>query len=92
MPLQVSMSPRRHSLPAKSFDVPARVVKCKGLVMPQCRACMDPTSVGQPGVNKRHPHRPNLQFDILPTVTFVTIAAASLSAQRPLPVVVVRFV
>jgi len=37
-------------------------------------------------------HRPNLQFDILPTVTFVTIAAASLSAQRPLPAVVVRFV
>jgi hypothetical protein len=37
-------------------------------------------------------HRPNLQFDILPAVTFVTIAAASLSAQRPLPAVVVRFV
>src|SRR5215207_6971928 len=36
--------------------------------------------------------RPNLQSDILPAVTFVTIAAASLSAQRPLPAVVVRFV
>ena len=31
-----------------------------------------------------HTGRPrNLQFDIFPTVTFVTIAAASLSAQRP---------
>ena len=31
-----------------------------------------------------HTGRPrNLQFDILPAVTFVTIAAASLSAQRP---------
>jgi hypothetical protein len=27
---------------------------------------MDPASVGQPRVDKRHPHRPNLQFDILP--------------------------
>jgi len=40
-----------------------------------------------------HTGRPrNLQFDILPAVTFVTIAAASLSAQRPLLAVVVRFV
>ena len=36
--------------------------------------------------------RQNLQFDIFPAVTFAMIAAAPLSAQRPLPAVVVRFV
>jgi hypothetical protein len=40
---------------------------------------MDTITVGQPRIEKAS-HRPNLQFDILPTVTFVTIAAASLSA------------
>jgi len=53
---------------------------------------MDPTPVGQPRIEKgiRIVQICNLTY--CPTVTFVTIAAASLSAQRPLLAVVVRFV
>ena len=53
---------------------------------------MDPTSVGLPGIDERHRIVQTCNLTYCPTVTFVTIAAASLSAQRPLPAVVVRFV
>jgi hypothetical protein len=36
------MSPRRHSHPAKSFGAQTRVVKCRCLVMPKCRALHGP--------------------------------------------------
>jgi len=48
---------------------------------------MDPTSVGKPRVDKRHRIVQTCNLTYCTTVTFVTIAAASLSAQRPLPAV-----
>ena len=41
--------------------------------------CMDPTSVGQPRVDKRHRIVQTCNLTYCTTVTFVTIAAASLS-------------
>jgi hypothetical protein len=51
---------------------------------------MDTITVGQPRVNKWHSIVQTCNLTYCPTVTFVTIAAASLSRQRPLPAVVVR--
>jgi hypothetical protein len=46
---------------------------------------MDTITVGQPRIEKAS-HRPNLQFDILPTVTFVTIAVQAQSVAPSLRV------
>jgi hypothetical protein len=68
-PLRASRSPRQHSLRAKSFGARARAVKCRCLVMPKCRALHGPDFRRPASGRQRHPHRPNLQFDILHRVT-----------------------
>jgi hypothetical protein len=87
-----SASLRQRSPGAKGSAVRVRAERCRSRVMPSSQVRHAPDFRREVWHRRRAPHRPNLQFDIFPAVTFVTIAAASLSlsAQRPLPAVVVR--
>jgi hypothetical protein len=86
------MSPKRHNLRAKSFGLQAPATRCRCLVTPKCRVLHGP-DFRRPACRQRMAsRRPNLQFDILLDGDFRHDAAASLSAQRPVPAVVVRFV